>query len=60
VLPVPYAAKIKEKIMDDTTRMRELKEQGFFCSQILLILGMGLQGKDNPDLVRAMHALAVR
>jgi len=46
--------------MDDTTRMRELKEQGFFCSQILLILGMGLQGKDNPDLVRAMHALAVR
>ncbi len=44
--------------MDDTARMRELKEQGFFCSQILMILGMELQGKENPDLVRAMHALA--
>jgi C_GCAxxG_C_C family probable redox protein len=38
--------------------MRELKQQGFFCSQILLILGMELQGKTNPDLVRAMNALA--
>jgi hypothetical protein len=44
--------------MDDTARMRELKEQGFFCSQILMILGMELQGKENPDLVRAMHSLA--
>ena len=44
--------------MDDTARIRELKEQGFFCSQILMILGMELQGKENPDLVRAMHALA--
>ena len=44
--------------MDDTDRMRELKEQGFFCSQILMILGMELQGKDNPDLIRSMHALA--
>ncbi len=44
--------------MDDLDRMRELKEQGFFCSQILLILGMELQGKENPELVRAMHGLA--
>ena len=44
--------------MDDADRMRELKEQGFFCSQIMMILGMELQGKENPDLVRAMHALA--
>ena len=44
--------------MEDTDRMRELKAQGFFCSQILMILGMELQGKENPDLVRAMHALA--
>jgi C_GCAxxG_C_C family probable redox protein len=44
--------------MDELERMRELKRQGFFCSQILLILGMELQGKENPDLLRAMNALA--
>ena len=44
--------------MDELDRMRELKQQGFFCSQILLILGMELQGKENPDLLRAMNALA--
>ncbi|MEI2659686.1 MAG: DVU_1555 family C-GCAxxG-C-C protein [Bifidobacterium adolescentis] len=44
--------------MDDADRMRELKAQGFYCSQIVLIMGMELMGKDNPDLVRAMHALA--
>jgi hypothetical protein len=44
--------------MDELDRMRELKRQGFFCSQILLIMGMELQGKENPDLVRAMNALA--
>ncbi len=44
--------------MDELERMRELKQQGFFCSQIQLILGMELQGKENPDLLRAMNALA--
>ncbi len=44
--------------MDELDRMRELKQQGFYCSQILLIMGMELQGKENPDLLRAMHALA--
>ncbi len=44
--------------MDDQERMLELKRQGFFCSQILLILGMELQGKENPDLLRAMNGLA--
>lgn len=43
--------------MDDMTRMQELKRQGFFCSQILIILGLELQGKSNPDLVRCMHGL---
>jgi C_GCAxxG_C_C family probable redox protein len=38
--------------------MRELKQQGFFCSQILMILTLELQGKENPDLVRAMNGLA--
>lgn len=44
--------------MDEYERMLELKQQGFYCSQILLLLGMELQGKENPDLVRAVHALA--
>lgn len=44
--------------MEDLDRMRELKQQGFYCSQILLIMGMELQGKENLDLVRAMNALA--
>lgn len=44
--------------MDDLIRIRELKEQGFYCSQILVLLGLDLQGKTNPDLVRSMQALA--
>ena len=44
--------------MDEFDRMLELKQQGFFCSQILLIMGMDLQGIENPGLVRAVHALA--
>jgi C_GCAxxG_C_C family probable redox protein len=45
-------------VMDDVIRMLELSQQGFTCSQILLTLGLEAQGKANPDLVRAMHALA--
>lgn len=44
--------------MDELERMLELKQQGFYCSQILLIMGMELQGKENPDLVAAVHGLA--
>jgi hypothetical protein len=44
--------------MEDIDRMMELKQQGFFCSQILVILGLELQGKSNPDLVRSMQGLA--
>jgi C_GCAxxG_C_C family probable redox protein len=44
--------------MDDSGRMIELKQQGFYCSQIILLMGMDLLGKDNPDLVRSMHGLA--
>ena len=45
-------------LSDDLVRMKELKQQGFFCSQILILLGLELQGKSNPDLVRCMHGLA--
>lgn len=44
--------------MEDSDRMKELKAQGFFCSQILILLGLELQGKEDPDLVRAMQGLA--
>ncbi len=45
--------------MNDTMmRMLELGRQGFYCSQILLILALEAQGKENPDLVRAMAGLS--
>jgi C_GCAxxG_C_C family probable redox protein len=44
--------------VEDIERIRALKQQGFFCSQILMILGMELLGKENPDLVRSVNALA--
>lgn len=43
---------------DETLRMMELAQQGFYCSQILLTLGLEAQGKHNPDLIRSMAALA--
>lgn len=43
--------------MEDMERLKELKQQGFFCSQILLIMGLELQGKTNPELVRTMNGL---
>ena len=39
-------------------RMVELAQKGFYCSQILLQLGLEMQGKENPDLIRTMGALA--
>lgn len=42
----------------DTVRMIELAGQGFYCSQILLFLGLEAQGKENPDLIRTMSGLA--
>lgn len=44
--------------MTDTFfKMLELSQAGFYCSQILLIIGLEAQGKENPDLVRAMSGL---
>ena len=39
-------------------RVAGLAEQGLNCSQILIQLGLDEQGRDNPDLVRAIYALA--
>ncbi len=43
---------------DEMFEMIQLASQGFHCSQIILILGLKAQGKDNPDLIRAMNPLA--
>ncbi len=42
--------------MDDDLRLDllTLGSQGYCCSQIVIILGLRLLGRDNPDLVRAM------
>ncbi|MCE5334402.1 MAG: C-GCAxxG-C-C family protein [Desulfobacteraceae bacterium] len=42
----------------ETVRMIELAQQGFHCSQILLMLGLEAQGKSNPDVIRVMNSLA--
>jgi hypothetical protein len=39
-------------------RLIQLKEQGFCCSQMLLLVGLGDQGKSDKDLVRAVSGLA--
>ena len=44
--------------MDDLETMLELKSQGFVCSQIIMKMGLELQGKENPDLIKTMHGLA--
>ena len=44
--------------MENHLRRNELMSSGFTCSQILLMMGLESMGKDNPDLIRSMHALA--
>ncbi len=43
--------------MDLFDRILELTRQGFFCSQILMQLGLDADGKENPQLIRAMGGL---
>ena len=44
--------------MDLFDRMLELARQGFFCAQIILIIALEAEGKENPDLVRALGGLS--
>jgi hypothetical protein len=45
--------------MDDhLLRMLDLSRKGYYCSQIIIALGLEAQGKRDPDLVRAMAGLA--
>ncbi|MDR1945553.1 MAG: C-GCAxxG-C-C family protein [Desulfovibrio sp.] len=44
--------------MDDTQLMlMELSTKGYNCAQIVIIGGLRLMGRENPDLVRAMGGL---
>ena len=43
---------------DDMFRIIQLAGQGFYCSQILLLLGLEAQGKTCKNLIRAMAGLA--
>jgi hypothetical protein len=46
-------------MIDDTSfALLELTQKGYQCSQILLILALRNQGKENPDLVRTVYGLA--
>jgi C_GCAxxG_C_C family probable redox protein len=42
----------------EMVRMIQLAQQGFYCSQVLLFLGLEAQGKANTDLIRVMGGLA--
>lgn len=44
---------------DVSFRVAELLLAGFKCSHILAMLALEAQGRDDPDLVRAMSGLAV-
>jgi hypothetical protein len=44
--------------MHDLEKINQLKQQGYYCSQILLKMGLELQGLTNADLVRSVGALA--
>jgi len=45
-------------VTDEMLRMIQLAGQGFYCSQVLLVMGLEAQGKSNPDLIRSMAGLA--
>jgi C_GCAxxG_C_C family probable redox protein len=44
--------------MDFDDPLMEYRKQGFYCSQILVLQGLEMLGKTNPDLIRAAQSLA--
>jgi C_GCAxxG_C_C family probable redox protein len=44
--------------MDNLDQLMTYRQQGFYCSQILILQGLDMMGKSNPDLVSAMQGLA--
>jgi C_GCAxxG_C_C family probable redox protein len=44
--------------VEDIDPLVAWRRKGFYCSQILILEGLEMMGKTDPDLVRAMHGLA--
>ena len=42
----------------NTLKILQLSQQGYPCSQIMLLMGLEVKGEENPDLVRAVQGLA--
>lgn len=43
--------------MNDVERIAALQQQGFCCSQVLVMMGLEAQEKASPELVRAVQGL---
>ncbi|MDR2051307.1 MAG: C-GCAxxG-C-C family protein [Deltaproteobacteria bacterium] len=47
-------------MLDDTQMtVLELAARGYSCAQIVMLMGLRLLGRENPDLTRAMSGLAM-
>jgi C_GCAxxG_C_C family probable redox protein len=44
--------------MNDLGTIMQYRNQGFYCSQQIILSGLEMMGKSNPDLVRSMQGLA--
>ncbi len=51
------AKRIQKSADDILMRMIELAEKNYNCSQIMMILALDQEGRQSPDLVRAMSGL---
>ena len=51
------AESIRKSADEIVMRMIELAEKNYNCSQIMMILALDREGRENPDLVRAMSGL---
>lgn len=45
--------------IDVTLEMMSLGQRGYYCSQIILTVGLEAQGKQDPDLIRTAAGLAL-
>jgi hypothetical protein len=51
------AQRIQKSADEIVMRMIELAEKNYNCSQIMMILALDTEGRENPELVRAMSGL---
>lgn len=43
---------------DELEQLMQYRNQGFYCSQIIMLQGLEQIGRQNPDLIRALQGLA--